>query len=129
MIDPNHLNDENIENPEALFQFRIFERPPGMKAFPEKTYTKWFDYDIINNTVEIRHRQAGDVLAINKNGGTQRLKKYFINEKIPKAQRDEILLLADGSHVVWVIGYRISAYYKVTETTKNILRADYIEED
>ena len=100
-----------------------------MKAFPEKTYTKWFDYDIINNTVEIRHRQAGDVLAINKNGGTQRLKKYFINEKIPKAQRDEILLLADGSHVVWVIGYRISAYYKVTETTKNILRADYIEED
>ena len=36
MIDPNHLNDENIENPEALFQFRIFERPPGMKAFPEK---------------------------------------------------------------------------------------------
>ena len=96
---------------------------------PKKMYTKWFDYDIINNTVEIRHRQAGDVLAINKNGGTQRLKKYFINEKIPKAQRDEILLLADGSHVVWVIGYRISAYYKVTETTKNILRADYIEED
>ena len=36
MIDPNHLNDENIENPEALFQFRIFERPPRMKAFPEK---------------------------------------------------------------------------------------------
>ena len=56
MIAPNHLNEENIENPEALFQFRIFERPPGMKAFPEKTYTKWFDYDIINNTVEIRHR-------------------------------------------------------------------------
>ena len=89
MIDPNHLNDENIEDPEALFQFRIFERPPGMKAFPEKTYTKWFDYDIINNTVEIRHRQAGDVLAINKNGGTQRLKKYFINEKISQEEREK----------------------------------------
>lgn len=49
--------------------------------------------------------------------------------KFQRLQRDEILLLADGSHVVWVIGYRISAYYKVTETTKNILRADYIEED
>ena len=52
-----------------------------------------------------------------------------MNEKIPKASKDEILLLADGSHVVWVIGYRISAYYKVTETTKNILRAELIIEE
>lgn len=110
MIDPNHLNDENIENPEALFQFRIFERPPGMKAFPEKTYTKWFDYDIINNTVEIRHRQAGDVLAINKNGGTQRLKKYFINEKILQEEREKVWLVADGHMILcgWSVTDRAS---------------------
>lgn len=118
MIDPNHLNDENIENPEALFQFRIFERPPGMKAFPEKTYTKWFDYDIINNTVEIRHRQAGDVLAINKNGGTQRLKKYFINEKISQEEREKVWLVADGHDIMWVVGHRQSQRYQITESTK-----------
>lgn len=103
MIDPNHLNDENIENPEALFQFRIFERPPGMKAFPEKTYTKWFDYDIINNTVEIRHRQAGDVLAINKKGGTQRLKKYLLMRKFRRRARES---LAGGRWARYYVGGR-----------------------
>lgn len=125
MIDPNHLNDENIENPESLFQFRIFERPPGMKAFPEKTYTKWFDYDIINNTVEIRHRQAGDVLAINKNGGTQRLKKYFINEKISQEEREKVWLVADGHDIMWVVGHRQSQRYQITESTKKILEIHF----
>ena len=91
-------------------------------------YTKWFDYDKIKQ-LTVRTRRPGDFITVDEDGGRKKLKDYFINEKIPKAQRDEILLLADGSHVVWVIGYRISAYYKVTETTKNILRADYIEED
>ena len=117
--------DENIENPETLFQFRIFERPPGMKAFPEKTYTKWFDYDIINNTVEIRHRQAGDVLAINKNGGTQRLKKYFINEKISQEERDKVWLVADGHDIMWVVGHRQSQRYQITESTKKILEIHF----
>ena len=120
-----NLNDENIENPEALFQFRIFERPPGMKAFPEKTYTKWFDYDIINNTVEIRHRQAGDVLAINKNGGTQRLKKYFINEKISQEEREKVWLVADGHDIMWVVGHRQSQRYQITESTKKILEIHF----
>ena len=102
MIDPNHLNDENIEDPEALFQFRIFERPPGMKAFPEKTYTKWFDYDIINNTVEIRHRQAGDVLAINKNGGTQRLKSILLMRKFRKEEREKVM--AGGRWARYYVG-------------------------
>ena len=107
MIDPNHLNDENIENPEALFQFRIFERPPGMKAFPEKTYTKWFDYDIINNTVEIRHRQAGRLsLQLTKMAGTQKLKKYFINEKIPQEERDESL--AGGRWAAILCGWSVT---------------------
>ena len=94
----------------------------------ELLYTKWFDYDKIKQ-LTVRTRRPGDFITVDENGGRKKLKDYFINEKIPKAQRDEILLLADGSHVVWVIGYRISAYYKVTETTKNILRADYFEED
>lgn len=113
------------ENPKDLFQFRVFERPPGMEAFPEKTYTKWFDYDIINNTVEIRRRQAGDILTINKNGGKQRLKKYFINEKISQEERDKIWLVADGHEIMWVVGYRQSQSYQITESTKNILEIHF----
>ena len=47
------------------------------------------------------------------------------NEKIKKEDRDTMPLLADGNHIVWIPGYRISAYYKVTPETKNIIRINY----
>ena len=49
----------------------------------------------------------------------------MINEKIPAAERDIMYLLADGSHILWVPGYRISSYYKISENTKYILAVDY----
>ncbi len=50
------------------------------------------------------------------------MKAFMIDEKIPRQKRDQILLLADGSHILWIIGYRISEYYKVTEDTREILQ-------
>ncbi|MBO5623306.1 MAG: hypothetical protein J5959_16950 [Butyrivibrio sp.] len=41
--------------------------------------------------------------------------------KIPRNERDEIYLLADGNNVLWVPGYRMSGAFKVSETTKEIL--------
>ena len=60
------------------------------------------------------------------NGKTKKLHRFFIDEKNPEDLRDHILLLAEGNHILWIIGYRISEYYKVTDTTRNVLevRAD-----
>ena len=58
-----------------------------------------------------------------REGGRKSLKAYMIDEKIPREDRDRIPVLAEGSHVVWLVGYRISEYYKVTAQTKQILEA------
>ena len=88
----------------------------------EKKYTKYLDYDKIYNYLTLRFRQSGDYLTINDAGQKKSLKKYFIEEKVPADNRDKIWLIADGKHILWVTGYRISSYYKVTEATKNILQ-------
>ncbi len=44
----------------------------------------------------------------------------MIDAKIPAEVRDRIELLADGSNIIWIPGYRISEDYKVTEETKTI---------
>jgi len=88
----------------------------------ENLYTKCFNYDIINDTVQIRTRRTGDFLKIDETGHRQKLKSWFINEKIPSADRDHMLLLAVGSEVLWIPGYRRSGSYLVTDTTKNILK-------
>ncbi|MCI8282366.1 MAG: tRNA lysidine(34) synthetase TilS [Lachnospiraceae bacterium] len=100
---------------------RLLEGPLEFHEIPKKKYTKWFDYDKIENTLLLRNRYPGDYFVMDESGRRQKLKKYLINEKVPKDQRDFVLLLADGSHVLWAIGYRISEAYKVTEETQRIL--------
>ncbi len=95
------------------------------ETFSENKYTKWFDYDIIKSTLQIRNRQTGDYIAVTKDGGTRKIKDFFINEKIPRRYRDEILLLTSGSEVLWVIGYRMSEAYKITGHTKKVLKVRY----
>ena len=96
---------------------------------PEKTYTKWLDYGKIENTLIIRRRISGDYLQINKQGGTKKLKDYFIDRKIPSDERDNILLLADGSHIIWVPGYRISEKYKITNDTTTVLEIELVRKN
>ena len=53
----------------------------------------------------------------------------MVNEKIPSSERDTIPLLADQDHVMWVVGGRISEYYKVTSDTKRVLEVKYGREN
>ena len=98
----------------------VFEKK-NEEMIPSNLYTKWFDYDKIEQPLILRNRCKGDYLIINEDGGRKSIKQYMIDEKIPKENRDQILLLADGSHVLWVVGKRISYYYKVQESTKKII--------
>ena len=104
-------------------EFAVFS---GLKSqnIPEKTYTKWFDYDKITSSVMFRTKRPGDYLTIrNKEGmGHKSLQDYFVNEKIPKEERPNIFLLAEQSHILWIPGHRISEYYKVNEATRTILQ-------
>ncbi len=92
-------------------------------GIPIKTYTKWLDYDTIKKgSLVLRHRRPGDYLIINDQGGRKKLKDYFIDEKIERREQDRLWLLADGSHVLGVIGGRMSAACRVTERTEKVLK-------
>ena len=107
-----HVKTEIFAN-NSLIQKQILE---------ENKYTKWLDYDIIKSNVLLRTRQKGDYLIVSAQGGRKKLKDFFIDLKIPRDQRDQILLLADGSHILWVVGYRISEAAKVKSETKQVLK-------
>ena len=104
---------------QLTFSLEDFKKGTGI---PIKTYTKWLDYDTIKRSLVLRHRRPGDYLIINDQGGRKKLKDYFIDEKIERRERDRLWLLADGSHVLWVIGGRMSAACRVTERTEKVLK-------
>ncbi len=100
---------------------QLEERQKNQKI-EQKTYTKQFDYDKIKGSLWLRNRDKNDFFCINADMDRQTIKTYCINEKIPREKREELVLLADGVHILWVIGYRISEKYKITEETKTILK-------
>ncbi len=102
-----------------ILQCDVFENK--MEIIEEKKYTKWLDYDKIKTCLQLRHRRPGDRICVNAKGQTRKLKDYFIDQKIPREERDSLWLLADGSRILWVIGYRISEDCKITEDTKTVI--------
>ena len=88
----------------------------------EKSNTKRFDCDIIKHNICFRTRREGDYITIHPDGRTQKLKTYFINEKIPQEERDKILLVADGNHIMWIVGYRVNCVYQTKENTGCVLK-------
>ena len=108
----------------GIVEFTVFSIDKSQNI-PEKTYTKCFDYDKIHSSMSFRTRQKGDYLTVKRNSGKighKLLQDYFVNEKIPKEERERIYILAEGSHVLWIPGHRISEHYKIDERTCRVLQ-------
>lgn len=111
------------------FQVKYLDPCQAPACFPEKKYTKWLAYDTITNNVCLRTRRTGDYLVIDGKGGRKKLKDYLIDQKVPREERDRVILLAQGSHILWVAGYRISEGAKVTADTKGLIQIQMMVED
>lgn len=98
------------------------------EEIPQKSYTKCFDYDIIKYSLSARFRRPGDYFTVDRKGSRQKLKSYFINEKVSREERDRTLLIADGGHIVWIPGMRMSSAYQIGSKTKRILKIKITEE-
>ena len=116
-IRPRNMSEEEISLPEGIFTRFPMEKGLG---FPKNGYTKWFDCDKIKGTPVIRTRRPGDYILL-ADGSRKLLRRFLIDEKVPREERDRLALLADGDHIMWIIGKRISSYYKTGPETKQIL--------
>lgn len=106
---------------------RVFQKDEILNGIPEKPYTKWFDCDKIKNSFCIRRRDAGDFFVCDKEGHHKKLKTYFIDEKIPMEERNQMWLLAEEHKVLWLVGKRISEDIKIDEYTKRVIEVQYMK--
>lgn len=113
---------QNGETVLPVVEMRVFPYKKGTQ-FPKNLYTKWFDCDRIKDTPMVRTRRPGDFITL-ADGNHKALKRFMIDEKIPRQRRDQVPLLADGSHIMWVIGYRISEFYKIGQDTTQVMQAE-----
>lgn len=73
--------------------------PPEGEGAPDALYLT------LKEPVTLRPRQTGDEICLPGRGGTKTVKKLFIDEKVPRRERERIPILADGDGVAAVAGF------------------------
>lgn len=114
---------------QGLIRLTAQEATGNPEEIVKKTYTKILDYDKMKDGFVIRNRRSKDFFVINFAGNKKKLADYFVDEKIPQKDRDHKVLIARGQEIVWLIGGRIGANYKVTSDTKHYLIIEYVGGD
>lgn len=127
VLDDCH-NKKTVNVNNMTVELEVVSNSKNVQITP-KTYTKMLDYDKITEVLCLRNRREKDYIVINDKGSRKSLNRYMIDEKIPSQYRDSMLLLCDGNHVMYVVGHRISEYYKVNDDTRRILRVQITGED
>jgi len=101
-------------------------RDEKFKVFKESPNTALLDYEKLQFPLKVRNFRPGDRFQPLGVKGTQKLKKFFIDHKVPKFERPKIPLLISGEKIVWIVGYRIDEQVKVTEKTQRVLGVEFL---
>ena len=96
-----------------------FQNPAGLRD-----HTAVFDWDTIQFPIIIRNFRPGDRFSPIGMTGTQKLKNFFVNNKINPLQRATIPIFISGHEIMWVGGLRIADPFKLTQKTKTILKVE-----
>ena len=65
--------------------------------------------------ITLRTRRDGDIFKPYGMSGKMKLKDYLINKKIPRQNRENLLLLAQGKEILCILGVQISQDVKVND--------------
>ena len=102
--------------------FKTIEHKKSNKYDFTNENIAFVDRDKINLPIKIRHRKFGDKFYPLGMNCPKKLKDFFIDLKVPRFERDSVIIIADSNKIIWVATYRIDERVKITENTKHILR-------
>jgi tRNA(Ile)-lysidine synthase len=101
-------------------------RNDKMEGFYRLPHRAFLDCQSLQFPLRIRNFRPGDRFQPLGVKGTQKLKDFFIDHKIPRFERPKIPLLISGEMIAWVIGYRIDERVKVSEKTQRVLKVELV---
>lgn len=121
---PLELGINNIEPLNMQLHLQCVPRKTFEQSH-QNMYTKYIDYDKIRDSLQLRTKQVDDYIVLQN--GSKKLKKLYIDEKIPQHQRNTHPIIADGKEIIWVLDSRINSNYFVTDQTRHILEIKVIK--
>ena len=126
-------NDYTIlRDRKALIQFKIhnseFEELPQLEyetvasigeTGPDIAY---FDADLLTAPIEVRPVREGDAFVPFGMKGRKLVSDYLTDRKMNRLEKCRQFVATCGDDIIWLIGHRSDNRYRVTESTKRILK-------
>jgi tRNA(Ile)-lysidine synthase len=115
--------EKNLRNLGMRIRSEIVPR----SSLPEKIKSKgeevvFLDREKLKEPFNLRSRRPRDKFKPLGMQGTKSVADFLIDMKVPRYERDEVMLLTTRGKIVWIVGYRISDEFKVTDKTKKVLK-------
>ena len=122
LISPGHTFVEEIGKEVVIEetdrdQFGDYSEPPNIALM---------DYESLRFPLKMRNFRPGDRVCPLGVKGTQKLKDFFIDHKVPRFERPRVPLLISEEMIAWIVGYRIDERVKITERTRKVLKVKVV---
>ena len=115
----------NYEFENKIFSIAKIEKKP--LSYPKDSQCMAYaNLEGIKNLI-IRHRKNGDIIKPLGAGGTQKLKKYLNEKKVPSHEKDKLIFLASGNEILWAPSLGISEKIKVVTAPTHMLKLTDME--
>jgi tRNA(Ile)-lysidine synthase len=113
--------------PELAITVRAVVLPPDARPDLRNAghQAAFFDMETVSFPLTVRNPKPGDRFIPLGMTGRQKVKKYFIDHKIPAARRASCPVLESGGRLIWLMGYRIEDSVKITAGTKQVLKVEF----
>ncbi|NLB19338.1 MAG: tRNA lysidine(34) synthetase TilS [Clostridium sp.] len=90
---------------------------------------RFFNGDLLENKILLRHRKDGDTMRPLGMGGYKKIKNILIDKKIDREKRDKLFMFQNNKDIFYIGEMMISDDYKVKESTTKIVEIGIFEED
>ena len=84
----------------------------------------WVDMDLdrLEEPLSVRSRRPGDRFQPLGMAGSKKLQDLFVDEKVPRRQREQIPCIVDARGILAVVGLHQAERSRITEKTQQVLR-------
>ncbi|MBF0226303.1 MAG: tRNA lysidine(34) synthetase TilS [Desulfobacterales bacterium] len=116
-----------IRESDIYIKFSIMKWDNNFELLCNNENIAYFDVKNLNFPVCIRNFKDGDRFIPFGMKGSQKLKKFFINNKVSAHKKKTCPILLSGKDIMWVIGYRTSEVFRIKASTQTALKVDIMK--
>jgi tRNA(Ile)-lysidine synthase len=88
----------------------------GERSREESVWIKWS-----GESLTVRNRRPGDMYRISLKSGEKKLKELFQKDRVPKSQRDRLVVVEGDNEIIWVEGFPVQPKYRASPSTARAL--------